>query len=1153
MKEFIVILACLLLPFQSFTQERDFLPFYTPPSPNAYELGKYGQIPVGMFTGAPDFTLPLCEFKTKNMTVPVSVSYCSNGIKVDQVESKVGLGWNLNAGGVIARIVRDLPDEEQGTFFPEEDIEENGINGPLSADFFYQAGQDQIDTETDLFLYNFAGKSGKFVFDNNKTIIQLPHTNLKIEMFPIDEEKNGYIITDANGIRYIFSHTEISRSHTNPAGSHPDPSFVITSWYLTKMIHPDGDIVVFKYESEFYEYTSSISQTLEVLYPKIQVDGCGDLIFMPPLDKRYENHSVINGWRLTEISGSNTEYGKVKFSYSPSYNQIGIPGNRLINTINVIDKDSNEMENFTFCYDFYSNSNRIFLDSIHFKDPEKFYKFDYIDPSSMAPRLSFMQDHWGYYNGANQNTCLVPKITNDNAFIGQTMGADREPNPNFSQKGLLSKITYPTKGSTELTYEPNTYYGEEVIYPPLKESYLVTSTDDEGMGNNPVVDTIFSAINQPVDVTVYVDYNAPPCDPENNIGRSRATLEIINMTTNQHVAFYTISITGLPVPRSNVFTDNPPVTHCLADLNANTLYKVILTPQWECVRTSSTIHYYDEAPDTIIQNITTGGSRIKRMVSFDPVRNLSNITRYYYGSIDSLNISSGDPGLKAYYITRQNRREECNQPVLIPYLKTVKILSSSSLTPLFNTGNNNIYYRTVTVSHGGDDFENGGEEFNYIIHRDIVGNCLAGEEIKSAPWTNTGWDNGLLRRSSVFKKDDSGGKTILKETLNHYTTDSRIDHKTLGYSVRKEYEVLFPQPAWYTCTAEDVTRLEYSYNCQASHRHCYFLLAGQSYCIAFGANNVATPVNNPCYGLTPNTSIFLADISNLDIMEYKNLTYWHYLDSTMTIQYDQSGSNPIRHTIHYKYDNPSHLQVTRTQSVSSDGDSIRQVIFYPQDLTQSSILDSLINKHRISERIKEEKHFKADNQAWKKITTRFNNFHNWGNGIIQPATIEESIYSDAPEPRIRIYQVDNTNGNTLEFSKEDDMHTSLVWGYQKTKPVVEGKNISYTDLYNAVTTVNSNLEQLLSPSGIGDLTTQSQRNAWKEFNESLRGQSLLSNSIVTTYTYKPLVGLTSVTDPAGYTTYYEYDNYGRLIFVRDNEYNTLKSYLYHYADDQASK
>ena len=55
-------------------------------------------------------------------------------------------------------------------------------------------------------------------------------------------------------------------------------------------------------------------------------------------------------------------------------------------------------------------------------------------------------------------------------------------------------------------------------------------------------------------------------------------------------------------------------------------------------------------------------------------------------------------------------------------------------------------------------------------------------------------------------------------------------------------------------------------------------------------------------------------------------------------------------------------------------------------------------------------------------------------------------------------------------------------------------------------------------------------------------------ALVTTYTYKPLVGMTSQTDASGKTMYYEYDAYGRLAIVRDQYQNIVKQYCYMYAN-----
>lgn len=52
--------------------------------------------------------------------------------------------------------------------------------------------------------------------------------------------------------------------------------------------------------------------------------------------------------------------------------------------------------------------------------------------------------------------------------------------------------------------------------------------------------------------------------------------------------------------------------------------------------------------------------------------------------------------------------------------------------------------------------------------------------------------------------------------------------------------------------------------------------------------------------------------------------------------------------------------------------------------------------------------------------------------------------------------------------------------------------------------------------------------------------------MVTLYTYSPLIGMTSQTDPNGLTTYYEYDSFNRLKLLRDKNQNIIKTYDYHY-------
>src|ERR1700733_6466416 len=92
----------------------DYLPNIIPPTPNAAALMKFSDVPVSTYTGTADVTVPIYTIKLRGLDVPISISYHTGGIKLKEEASWVGLGWALNAGGMVSRTVMDLDDFNPG-------------------------------------------------------------------------------------------------------------------------------------------------------------------------------------------------------------------------------------------------------------------------------------------------------------------------------------------------------------------------------------------------------------------------------------------------------------------------------------------------------------------------------------------------------------------------------------------------------------------------------------------------------------------------------------------------------------------------------------------------------------------------------------------------------------------------------------------------------------------------------------------------------------------------------------------------------------------------------------------------------------------------------------------------------------------------------
>lgn len=123
-------------------------------------------------------------------------------------------------------------------------------------------------------------------------------------------------------------------------------------------------------------------------------------------------------------------------------------------------------------------------------------------------------------------------------------------------------------------------------------------------------------------------------------------------------------------------------------------------------------------------------------------------------------------------------------------------------------------------------------------------------------------------------------------------------------------------------------------------------------------------------------------------------------------------------------------------------------------------------------------------------------------------------------------------GNITEYKTKEGTVISQIWGYGNSKLVAELKNVPYSTISSSTITTIRNASTGLSYNETNLITALN----------SLR--TAHPNGFVTTYTYNPLVGITSITDANGRTETYQYDSFNRLYRILNHEGLITKEYNY---------
>lgn len=274
----IIILVGLLYTINIFSQSLIDNIFENVASPTVQDLGKYGEIPMSLYTGRANVSIPLYSTTQRNVPLNICLSYDTGGLLINQLPSWTGHGWTLNAGGCITRKLQGYYDEDENkvakvarsqkkekfvNYFHNHKTIENQTIEAVASDV--TTGTTRYDYSPDIFVFNFMGKTGRFFFGPDKKWHVQCDENIKV-VFDVNDQTNyilpfiptypnrgdgaimsktikGFTLIDENGIKYKFGGTTDAIEYSIDFLDQDVEDWRANSWYLTEVEDRLGNIL----------------------------------------------------------------------------------------------------------------------------------------------------------------------------------------------------------------------------------------------------------------------------------------------------------------------------------------------------------------------------------------------------------------------------------------------------------------------------------------------------------------------------------------------------------------------------------------------------------------------------------------------------------------------------------------------------------------------------------------------------------------------------------------------------------------------------------------------------------------------------------------------------------------------------------------------
>jgi len=1129
-----------------------------PPSPTAASLGNYGNYSVGFYTGRPDISIPLYEIKTGNHVVPISLQYDASGVRVSQQASWVGLSWSLQAGGVITRTVRGLDDFGGGGHYLAPAIPPNYTAADVA--YFDQVAAGTLDAEADIFNYNFGPYSGRFVIGkkaDGSSIFLDQANNLQIRYIDIDQR---WEVTDGQGYKYFLSTQEFAIESYNYSDlselsdlaplSHYNYSIlppVTTAWYLDSIASPSSEVVEFIYElPELSTRSISLPQKSENEFNRIQASG-----FCPSVSPRFpadfKNYSssrqVILDKYLKKIQ---FQHGSIEF-IRMDRNDIEYKGTEKpdrLSQILIKDLQNNLLKKYTLYHSYFFDDaiGRLRLDSLSEEDVngniKPPYRFSYFTNTVPGPYTKSI-DHWGFFNSKANNT-LIPKF-NIEAVTGNYKfyaGADRaaDASEDNVKKGVLSTISYPTGGATHFDYEPHEYgrlRPSDAFNFENSFANAIANPDHQWLNSS---DTFTLANTTQVEVTYGYTMAIENSNDPFSDGMHYAYILYENGSTFH--AFDNVDCPGSTSPCSTL-TRN-----------------VVLSPGTYILK----VYYYSGWQTTINARWSTkipvttrkgGGIRVKSIENMENGKR-AGFRKFIYNS-DVYGGTTGQLVSEPMYGYVFELEDLPNRAECPTYIAQYLGRSSSSISGSGLTAAATIVGYDIVTEIIGENGEGGKIEHTFInlpeagtSHPFVPGyfSPLGGKPYQTVTFDAQG--NELTKAEYRYKMRESVALRSIKLYQANYgaiassyfiqpyfdyadcllqTSEKKTDFgvsqplvtEQLFYYENPEHNQLTTIKSTRTDGATLFTKLKYPGD--------YTGASTASFVYQMKQKNIVSPV------IEEQTLLYMDGVKKLisgTFTKYKMVNAGLFVPESIS-----------------KIQTASLLADTTVSSISESN----QLSIHPK-YREEVIFDTYTSAGKLETFHKPDGAYESyiwDYQASLPVAHAINSaatevaytsFESGGKGGWQFwGTVLLSAENILPTGK-RFYELTNTNPISKQGLVLNSDYVISYWSMNGQFTVDGGSPVAPVKTGTAILGW-SYFEHLVKATG----TTITIRGTGSIDEVRLRSVS----SQLNTYSYEPVVGMTSSTDTNGLTTYFEYDGFQRLKLVKDREGNILKYYKYHYS------